>query len=120
MVEGVILGQVSAQLRRSENGYSHWCPGCTQMHVISDAWTFNGDLVRPTLMPSVAIEGVQRRDTGYFEWEYLCDEAGQPIPYRCHYFLTFGQLQYCADCTHPLSGQSVPLPELPPFMRDHP
>jgi len=36
----------------------------------------------------------------------------------CHYFLKGGMLQFLGDCTHTLAGQTVPLPELAPHVRD--
>lgn len=31
----------------------------------------------------------------------------------CHYVLTAGVLTYCADCTHAMAGQVVPLAPIP-------
>jgi hypothetical protein len=105
------MGQVGKYLRRTgadtgntAGGYAHYCPGCKRMHVFAvDApfsngarWTFNGDLEKPTFTPSMNI-------------------TGQGV---CHYFLRDGQIQFLVDCTHGLSGQTVPLPELPPEYRD--
>ena len=30
----------------------------------------------------------------------------------CHSFVTDGRIQFLADCTHPLAGQTVDLPEV--------
>ena len=39
---------------------------------------------------------------------------GQVIPaFRCHYWLTAGNLHYDNDSTHALRGQVVPLPDIP-------
>ena len=38
------MSQVSAVLRRAENGYSHWCPGCKKMHVIRGCCRGGGEL----------------------------------------------------------------------------
>jgi Family of unknown function (DUF6527) len=113
------MGQVSDKLRRATSGYSHWCPGCEEMHLIPDSWTFDGNLESPTFSPSVAISGVQRVFVdGRWNGEWKRDAAGNPIPYVCHYILTAGKLNFQGDCTHALVGQAVPLPSLPSGLRD--
>ena len=109
------MGQVSSKLRRVAGGYAHWCPGCGEMHSIAveqpfpngARWTFDGNFDAPTFSPSVNIT------TG---------PAGDGDPddkaERCHYFLRHGHLQFCGDSTHVLAGQTVPLPDLPPHVRD--
>jgi len=89
------------------SGYHHWCPACGQAHGIatikrtpsSPVWSFNGDLERPTFHPSVRCFHTDR-DTGKQET-------------LCHYFVTDGQIVFCADNPHELNGQTVPLPEFP-------
>ena len=82
------------------------CPGCNEPHVVpthgASPWGFNGDLERPTLTPSI-----------------LCHPAGRlnengsvrqtPL---CHSFVRDGRIQFLGDCTHPLAGQTVDLPEI--------
>jgi len=100
------MGQVSGVLRKAENGHSHWCPGCEGMHVIPSSWDFDGNVDKPTFNPSVRIT-------------YNGPDAGQERDYGrapsacCHYFLHAGQLQFCSDSTHELSGKTVALPPLP-------
>ncbi len=116
------MGQISAVLRRVQGGYGHWCPGCGEMHTIFDHWTFNGNVDLPTFSPSVKITGVRNVDDERGEWtgEWVRDANGKPVPHCCHYFLTDGQLQFCGDSTHPLAGQTVPLPPLPDHLSDSP
>lgn len=108
--------KVSPYLRRTEVGYTHWCPGCEQMHPLPDSWTFNGDVNKPTFTPSFKQSGYKRimtedgHWTGQWGWS---DELDGPVPFICHYILTAGILNFCADCSHKLAGQKVPLPELP-------
>jgi hypothetical protein len=92
------MGQVSSKLRRGEGRYFHWCPGCEEMHPLPDTWRFDGDLESPTFHPNF------RHSWG--------DNA------ICHYNLLGGVLWFCADCTHDLAGLKVPLPDLPPHLRD--
>lgn len=87
--------------RKSEGGRLLFrCPGCVDEHYVvvdgSRGWSFNGNYDQPTLTPSVL---VRYGDSG--------DAA------RCHSFVTDGRIQFLADCTHALAGQTVPLPELP-------
>jgi hypothetical protein len=84
------------------------------LHRIPDTWTFDGNLEKPTFTPSVRITGIQTetRD-GKWTGRWKKNEAGEPLQLCCHYFLTAGQLQFCADSTHALAGKTVPLPDLP-------
>jgi hypothetical protein len=103
---------LSKKLARSENAgvvsIWHWCPGCGHMerYVVErragaapgPLWSWNGNVEKPSFSPSmrafVPLEGGVERTT-------------------CHYFVTEGQIAYCADSPHKLSGQTVPLPDLP-------
>lgn len=81
----------------------HWCPGCNRTHVLPwkrDGWTYDGDAAAPTFTPSFLHR--------WTEWD------GQAKVERvCHYILTRGVLNYCADSKHALAGKAVPLPDLP-------
>lgn len=87
-------------LKKCEYGlYRHWCPGCQSNHLIPVGeenkvrWEFNGSMEKPTFSPSVR-----------HSWnDGKC----------CHYYIRDGQIQFCSDSSHSLSGQTVPLPELP-------
>lgn len=85
-------------MRRVEGGYVHWCPGCAGMpgrsprHAIhvdvpnpmtGARWTFDGNADSPTFAPSINVVG------------------------DCHYFIKAGHIEYCADSTHALAGQTV-------------
>lgn len=81
------------------------CPGCaaaegegTGLHLLpvnsetkTPSWQWNGDLEAPTLSPSILSQGA-------------C---------RCHSYLRDGVFEFLSDSDHPLSGQSVPMPDLP-------
>lgn len=114
------MTQVSAKLRRTEEGFAHWCPGCQQMHHIwVPRWSFDGNLDAPTFNPSVKITGkkivvVDGRWTG----EWVRDANGNAVDDCCHYFLHAGVLKFCSDSLHPLAGQNVPLPDLPGHVTD--
>ena len=107
-------------------GYLHWCPGCKQKHYISTEdgqrprWSFDGNMESPTFGPSINIR------SGHFNANRPADRTDCWCNYEartgrkpsfscgiCHYFIQRGQIAYCADSTHALSGQTVPLPDCP-------
>lgn len=105
------MGALSSKLRSAAGGFLHWCPGCNGPHMIytvSDGhptWQWNGHVLKPTTTPSV------RNFT-------TNDKEGKPLPNGatrtlCHYFLTDGNIAFCGDCEHALSGKTVPLPDFP-------
>lgn len=91
-----------------EYGYRIECPGCRALtgdgaHILTTGehrpvrWTFNGDIARPTFSPSLLIR-------------YDHFKLGAVV---CHSFITDGRIQYLADSTHQLAGQTVDLPDIP-------
>jgi hypothetical protein len=66
-------------------------------------WQFDGNVESPTFSPSINIR----------IGPYPSDDENAGRIDVCHYFLRGGQLQFLSDCTHSLSGQTVPLPLLP-------
>ncbi len=68
-----------------------WCPGCDEAHGCDSRWTWNGSTEAPTLAPSLHVN----------------DGAGRV----CHSFVRDGMIQFLADSTHKLAGQTVELPE---------
>jgi hypothetical protein len=114
------MGQVSKYLRKTSEGYAHWCPGCKEMHKLPDSWSFNGNVDCPTFSPSFKHEGLKtvRDENGIWTGEWVLDAQGNGIPEVCHYILTDGVLNFCSDSDHELKGKSVPLPELPKYHQD--
>jgi hypothetical protein len=90
------------------------CPGCDGNHYlriraeprVTPSWTFNGDLERPTFTPSVLVT-YGGKDAGQTD----ADGFRSP-PAVCHSFVTDGRVQFLADSTHALAGQTVDLPEV--------
>lgn len=88
-----------------------YCPGCRSHHgprvgrTADDGkpfWTWNGDVVKPTLAPSLVVRvgpmptvPVGRPDAGKI--------------HVCHSFVRDGRIEFLSDCTHALAGQTVPL-----------
>ena len=94
--------------RQNPNGsaiYLHWCPGCGHGHTYhTPAWSYNGQADQPSFTPSMRIFVPAGADDDGDTWS---EET------VCHYFVTDGQIMYCSDSPHKLSGQSVPLPPIP-------
>jgi hypothetical protein len=83
-----------------------WCPGCEEHHQIdSSKWQFNGDFEKPTFSPS------------YLTWldpnpnaDPKHDKRGKfRNGFRCHSYIKDGMIEFLADCTHKLAGQTVPM-----------
>lgn len=105
------MGAISKYLRRTTKGYSHWCPACGNLHEfpVDDpqpkrTWTFDGNTESPTFNPSM---------NASWGWPDKPETLS-----RCHYKLIAGKIEFQADCTHAMKGQTVPLPELPVGYRD--
>lgn len=101
-----------------------WCDGCHCAHGIwtiqrnaSNAiWTFNGNLEKPTVSPSIKIE--------YPAWEPPVTPENMDKwranpwhqtkkTYICHCVINDGVINYGADSTHGLSGQTLPMTPFP-------
>lgn len=105
-----------ARSERRGNAVIFDCPGCECLHSVYvtrpiredgtpvaevPVWGWNGSLDRPTFTPSILVNGRA--------------EAPNPAVPRCHSFVTDGRIQFLADCTHQLAGQTVDLPEFDPL-----
>ena len=123
------MGRLSAKLRSVEGGkVAYWCPGCDSMHALGvgqgdgPRWSFDGDVDRPTFAPSVHVK------TGHYVgngkpggcWCDYEDRLGKPSRVDrlcncsvCHSFVKAGRIEFLADCTHHLAGQTVDLPDFP-------
>lgn len=98
---------MKVKLLSDGTSYSFYCPGCGHEHVYYTAgqtrWQFNGDVNKPTFTPSLLNRWGKEADPNWQEPE------GEPFSNswsgRCHLFVTNGVINYCNDCTHPLSGK---------------
>lgn len=101
-----------AKVHQVENGF--WvfeCPGCGCLHSIkTPVWTFNGDLDKPTVSPSILVSGTEPI-TDDEHARIMNGEIIEPRPTVCHSFVTDGKIQFLGDCTHALKGQTVEIPE---------
>ncbi len=104
------------------------CIGCGHSHWINvdgsapegKNWQWNGDLIAPTITPSVlgrSIDAGKMTDEEFDNYQADMKAKGtdwalQNSPFRtcCHLFIRDGRVQYLADCTHALAGQTIELP----------
>lgn len=125
------MGQISRFLRNiqyspSQYGLTYWCQGCRELHQVitsgPGAWEYNNNPDAPTFHPSVKVTGLQiyQDDRGDWTGKWKKDASGNPIPLICHTYITDGMVRFLEDCTHEFAGQTLPLPELPPWHRDDP
>jgi hypothetical protein len=71
--------------------YLFLCPGCNCLHFAGKGWTFNGDLEKPTVSPSIVVKLSKNQ--------------------ICHSFIHLGQIEFLPDSWHKLKGQTVEIPE---------
>lgn len=97
-----------------------YCPGCKYLHAARvrqgnehPSWEWNGSLEAPTLSPSVLNRTGRAVDPSFQP------EPGDP-PEICHIFVTDGQIQFLADCTHDLAGQTVAMVPESDWFSDEP
>ncbi|WP_457948291.1 DUF6527 family protein [Pseudarthrobacter sp. alpha12b] len=76
-----------------------WCPGCDDMHQVSDSWDVRTDNGLLTIAPSV-----------------LVLYGSQPGAKRCHSFVNKSRIEFLQDCTHDLAGGSTDLDPLPEWL----
>ena len=95
-------------------GYSFFCPGCKDHHVIytnytdHPNWKFNGDIEKPTFEPSLMVRGTISM-TDEEVSRVMCGERVVPVPFVCHSFIRDGEIQFLGDCTHDLRNKTVSL-----------
>ena len=68
----------------------------------TNSWTWNGDIEKPTLRPSVLNQG----------HNFLGGDPkdkSQWIKFRCHTWINDGKAQFLDDCDHEFRGQTVDL-----------
>lgn len=82
--------------------YIFTCPGCKQSHTFRiPPWTFNGDMQKPTVGGSILVNG-----------HLLSSPPMEPGVFRCHSLIRDGMIQFLADCTHELAGQTVEMQDI--------
>jgi hypothetical protein len=92
-----MISQVSEHL--GQKYLLFWCAGCKSHHQVpvgGKGWTWNGSEECPTLTPSLLVNA----------------RSLNPHVPVCHSTVNDGMIQYLADSTHALSGQTLPLEEI--------
>lgn len=95
-----------------------YCPGCEGAHSVPIApqdyegptWTYDGNAEAPTLGPSIR-HFVPAQEEKTIDGKHYPARAEKTT---CHYFIRSGRIEFCGDCEHHLSGQTVdmvPIPE---------
>ena len=93
--------------------HAHRCVACESLHHYAveqpfkngAQWKFDGV---DTFTPSMNIRIGPRTDG-----KKIFTAVGPVDFVVCHYFVTKGQIQYLADCTHAMRGQTITLPDIP-------
>ncbi len=110
------MARLSRLLRSIDGGrLGFWCPGCDGMHAVTTGphgWQYNGNPAMPTFRPSVLVTGTQKISQDQAD-RILAGEKIEPVPLRCHSFVTDGRIQFLEDCTHHLAGKVADLGEVP-------
>lgn len=86
------------------------CPACGCCHEPNNQWQFNGDLDKPTFRPSILVTGTVPVTDEQIE-RIMAGEKIEPVPTRCHSYVTDGKIEFLSDCTHAMAGQTVEIPE---------
>lgn len=112
------MGLLSPKLRSQEGGrIAFWCPGCKEMHRVTSAWTFDGNVTAPTFSPSILVTSGHYAPghTGKCWCDFNREHPGDTSfeCSRCHSFVRAGRIQFLTDCTHELAGQTVDIPDWP-------
>lgn len=119
------MARIGKKLRSIEGGYVVFmCPGCGCGHRVgieppaTPIWQWNGSGDVPTFSPSVLVRGTQFTELGQRQLEEWQASGGakrtekfDTQPTVCHSFVRDGKIQFLADCTHVLAGQTVDLPD---------
>jgi len=90
-----------------------WCPGCEDIHIVSDAWQVTGAGASLTISPSILVYERKKLINEDLEWDALLAPENVTMAPRCHSFVKDGHIEFLSDCTHDKAGQTVPLPDLP-------
>lgn len=104
-----------AKIYREADGVDYlwfFCDGCETHHRVPvtgpKAWGWNGSVDAPTVTPSIKTWWPKTRGG-----DVVVDEWGKAVDHVCHSYVRDGRIEYLADSTHRLAGQTVPLAEMP-------
>lgn len=114
------MAALSKVLRALAGGrVAFYCPGCDGPHQVgveppaAVVWGWNRNAERPTFSPSILVRGVRRMSDEEHARYTATRELPEPVPVVCHSFVRDGRIEFLADSTHELAGQTVPIPDWP-------
>lgn len=93
-----------------------WCPGCDDLHMVSEAWQVTGANESLTISPSVLVYERKKLINEDLEGHALLAPENIMTAARCHSFVRNGHIEFLNDSTHKLAGQTVPLAPLPDWL----
>lgn len=93
-----------------------WCPGCDDLHMVSDQWQVNDAGGLLTISPSVLVYEHQKLINEALELPELIAPENVTTSPRCHSFVRESQIEFLSDSTHKLAGQTVQLAPLPDWL----
>jgi hypothetical protein len=108
------------KLNRRGDMASFRCPGCKdRFHEVRitgpNSWGWNGSLESPTFTSSVLMTSGHYGSSSPTCWcTYNAAHPDDPSSFiceRCHSFVRDGKIQFLADCSHSLAGQTVEIPD---------
>ena len=94
-----------------------YCPGCQCHHgpLVDPAqkpcWEWNGSLDSPTFHPSILVRATVPLTDDEVD-RIMAGEKIEPKPLVCHSFVRDGHIEYLADFSHHLAGQTVEIPDV--------
>jgi len=101
---------MARRVKLSETAVAFVCPGCGRTHVIPvnetarPRWDWNGQVDAVTLTPSILATWNEPSDD-----PELFDDPAHDQRHICHSYVRDGYIEFLADCSHSLSGQTVQL-----------
>jgi hypothetical protein len=99
-----------SKVNRTADRVWWWCPGCHDIHAVTNSWSFSGTDDRPTINPSVLV--TYRHPKGYSEANPApLGYNGEYVEDICHSFIRDGKIEFLTDCFHGLAGQTVEMPD---------
>ena len=110
-MSGLVAKRVQWNAAGTEFAFRWWCPGCDSNHVVPtdgpNAWSFDENWEAPTLSPSVLVHSHKTLIDNMLEGDALTAPSNITATPQCHCFIRAGRIEYLADSTHGLAGQTV-------------
>ena len=110
---------MSMKIKKTNDGrLMLWCPACKMGHWFDEKiWTFNRDMEKPTINPSLLVRYVRMPDPVERDEKGKCvmGDDGRIKGCKdmiCHSFVKDGQIQFLNDCTHDKAGQTMELGDI--------